>query len=298
MLALLTIALLGSPSWDLTEMARLEAEVFGSGQTPRGPAAALSFMPPPELTTFGADATDEPRDPPPDLKLDGLEVPVTLNAAVRAYMDFFMGRGRPIYARWYARMGRWEKLMLPILEQHGIPPEMIYVCMIESGFNAEAVSHASAVGPWQFMRRTGSAYGLAVDDWVDERRDPVKSTEAAARHFKDLYDRLGSWPLVMAAYNAGAGWLNRGVKRANSNEFWRLVEADTLPAQAQNYVPKAMAAMIIGQDPARYGFGEVRPEPPIQFAIASVPGGLDLGRFARSACRCAFAKSTTYPAQW
>jgi hypothetical protein len=156
MLSPLLILLLAAPSWDLAEMARLEAEVFGGGRGETAPA--LSFLPPPELTTLPIEVAER-AEAAPDLKLSGMQVPVTLNANVRAYLDFFTGRGRPIYAKWLARKGRYEKLMLPILEQHGVPAEMIYVCMIESGFNTDAVSPASATGPWQFMRRTGGPTG-------------------------------------------------------------------------------------------------------------------------------------------
>lgn len=276
MLPVLPLLILLTPTWELVEMQRLEAEVFAP---PAAIGQGLSLVPPPALTT---QTPPVPAAPAPDLPpLDTLTVPVTLNAAVMGFIDFFQQRGRPIYARWLARKGRWGPHIAKTLAKEGVPPELIYVCMIESGFQTRARSHASAVGPWQFVRRTGGAYGLKITEWVDERQDPIKATVAAARHFKDLYERYESWPMAMAAYNAGTGWTRRGIRRANSNDFWRLVEADTLPEQAQRYVPKAMAAMIIGQDPARFGFGDVVPEPPVEFASISVKGGLDLARFAR-----------------
>ncbi|MGK0360997.1 MAG: membrane-bound lytic murein transglycosylase D, partial [Bradymonadia bacterium] len=281
MTALLPILILlapgvNSPTWEFSELARLEAEVFAR---PAQVGLALSIVPPPALTTMIPAA---PSAPLPDLPpLDDLTIPVTLNAAVVGYLDFFQQRGRPIYARWLARKGRWGTHILKALADEGVPPELIYVCMIESGFVMAARSHASAVGPWQFVRRTGGAYGLKITRWVDERQDPVKASVAAAQHFKDLFERYKSWPMAMAAYNAGTGWTRRGIRRANSNDFWRLVEADTLPEQAQRYVPKAMAAMIIGQDPARFGFGDVVSQTPVEFASISVKGSLDLARFAR-----------------
>jgi membrane-bound lytic murein transglycosylase D len=272
----LPLLILLTPTLELAEMQRLEAEVFAP---PATIGQSLSLVPPPALTT------QTPATPPPaapDLPpLDTLTIPVTLNAAVLGFIDFFQQRGRPIYAKWLARKGYWGPHIAKTLAKEGVPPELIYVCMIESGFQTRARSHASAVGPWQFVRRTGGAYGLKITEWVDERQDPIKATVAAAQHFKDLYERYKSWPMAMAAYNAGTGWTRRGIRRANSNDFWRLVEADTLPEQAQRYVPKAMAAMIIGQDPARFGFGDVVPKAPVEFASVSVKGGLDLARFAR-----------------
>ncbi|MCA9540691.1 MAG: LysM peptidoglycan-binding domain-containing protein, partial [Myxococcales bacterium] len=173
--------------------------------------------------------------------------------------------------------------MGPILERHGVPRELLYVCMIESGFNPDAVSRAAAVGQWQFVRSTAGEYALRFDDWVDERRDPIRATEAAATHFADLYARFGSWPLVLAAYNAGVGSVARAIERANTNDFWRLAAAGALPGDAARYVPKAMAAMVIGHDPARFGFAEVVIEPPWSFAEVEVPGGRDLHDLARLA---------------
>lgn len=278
------VSTLFAPGGEVETLRRLEAEWFES----RGGSADLlgappwSYRLPAELTTRGLDGPTPPTEEPAP-RLAALTVPVTLNAAVRDYLEFFQGRGRFIYARWLARMGLYREQMLPILEQHGVPPEMLYVCMIESGFQPNAVSRAAAVGPWQFILKTGRHYGLRHDAWVDERRDPVKATAAAARHLRDLYERYGSWLLVMAAYNAGVGSVDRAIARANSNDFWRLAGAGTLTDEATRYVPKAIAAMVIGQEPARYGFGDVVFEPPLRSVEVAVPGGQDLQRLARAA---------------
>ena len=249
---------------------------------PSSPAGPSSLEPPALLSTRGlGDVSEAPIAP---LPLAHLTVPVTLNGPVRAFIASFQtGRGRLIYARWWAEMGRYRALMLPILERHGVPPEMLYLCMIESGFQVDAVSRAAAVGPWQFIGSTGKRWGLRYDDWVDARRDPVKSTEAAARHLRALHDQLGSWPLVMAAYNAGLGAVAKAIEEADTNDFWRLAAAGVLPDEATRYVPKVMAAIVIGQAPARFGFDQVRPEPPLRFAVVSVPERSDLRVLARKA---------------
>jgi len=243
-------------------------------------ALAPAWSPPPSLTTRGLTV-------PPAVEVAlvaDLKVPIPLNAAVREHLTFFTeGRGRRIYARWLSNMGAWRDVMTPILEREGLPPELLYVCMIESGFNLDAVSRSAAVGPWQFVRSTGRAYSLRHDAWVDERRDPVKATRAAALHFTDLYARFGSWPLAIAAYNAGVGAIARGVELGNTNDYWRLSAAGLISPGPIKYVPKAMAAMLIGQAPERYGFGDVVPQPPVSFATVDVPGRLDLKVLARKA---------------
>ncbi len=260
----------------------LLAPASPAGGAPLGDPGALptSLDPPPALDTRDLDGPALTAEAPP---LDGLTVPVVLNGPVRGFLDFFQQRGRFIYAGWWARMHRFAPVIRPILEEHGVPPELIYVCMIESGFDPDAVSRAAAVGPWQFVQSTGRAYELRLDAWIDERRDPIKATRAAARHFRDLHEKYRSWPLVLAAYNAGVGHIDRGMARANTNDYWRLVELGTIPEGATRYVPKVMAAMIIGQDPARYGFAEVKPEPPWRFAVVEVPGGRDLKTLAKAA---------------
>lgn len=228
-------------------------------------------------------ATQPAANPLPTADLSGLKVEAELTAPVRKFLDFFQKRGRFIYGPWYAKMGRYQAMMEPILEAHGLPPEIIYICMIESGFNADAVSRAAAVGPWQFMRSTGGEYDLRFDDWIDERRDPIKSTVAAARHLKDLHDRYGGWPLSFAAYNAGVGYVARAIKKANTNDFWRLSALGALPYGATQYAPKALAAMVIGSDPAFFGFGDIKRDPPWSFEEVLVPGGADLERLAKLA---------------
>lgn len=280
--ALALIAALLAPA-EMQTLAEMEADWFGADPCPGcADPLPLSFAPPDALTTRRLDPPPEsaPAAPAP---LEGFTVPVALNGPVRDFIDFFQRRGRFIYAGWWARMHRYAPYIRPILEEHGVPPELIYVCMIESGFNPDAVSRAAAVGPWQFVQSTGRAYELRQDAWIDERRDPIKATRAAARHFRDLYDRYGSWPLVLAAYNAGIGYVDRGIQKANTNDYWRLAALGAIPEGATRYVPKAMAAMIIGADPARYGFGDVRPEAPLAFGVVEVPGGRDLETLARAA---------------
>ena len=278
----LTLFLATPTTPELAQFQRLESEFFapcGSNCSP--PRLGTSFWLPDDLTTRGL-TLNRPRQVSsrvPDLS--AFQMPVTLNEPVRQFIRFFTGRGRFIFARWYARMGRYKPMMEKILQRHGVPVELLYVCMIESGFNTNAVSHASAVGPWQFIRTTGQMYGLRGDAWVDERRDPVKATEAAARHFKDLYRQFKSWPLALAAYNAGSGNVRLAMKRVGSNDFWRMAAMSALPNEAAQYVPKAMAAMVIGHNPSLYGFQDVEFKAPLDFETVFLPGRTDTQALAR-----------------
>jgi membrane-bound lytic murein transglycosylase D len=141
-------------------------------------------------------------------------------------------------------------MMKPVFRELGIPTDLYYLALIESGYNPKAYSYAKAMGIWQFISSTGRLYGLHRTDWLDERRDPEKSTRAAAQHLKDLHDELGSWPLALAAYNAGKGRVQRAIAKAGTNDFWSL----ELPAQTRNYVPAFYAAVIISKNPEQYGF--------------------------------------------
>ena len=301
-LALLTVlaALLAPPVTDeLASVRLLEAEVFaprgdarpscGFGDpacaAPENTSLALSFQPMRRLDTRGAMAeaaqlSDAPFGPGAGAALEVLDIPVELNGRVLEFVDFFEHRGKFIFARWFARKGRYEPMMTRIFAEAGLPPELIYVCMIESGFNPDAVSRASAVGHWQFMEPTAKQYGLRLDAWIDERRDPVKATHAAAKYLARLHGRMGSWPLALAAYNAGPGRVYSAIREHNHNDYWALARSGALPEEASRYVPKIMAAMVIGHDPQRYGFGEVRPQRPWDFVEVLTPGGIDVHALA------------------
>ena len=183
---------------------------------------------------------------------------------VQYYLDFFQGKGRERMGIWLTRMPRYEGMIRARLQQQGLPGDLVYLALIESGFSNTATSRAKAVGMWQFMKGTAKGYGLRVDSWVDERRDPYSATAAAARHLKNLNDRFGSLYLAAAAYNAGAGKVSRGVHRLPDDDdadslnsdatFFRLYDTKLLRRETKDYVPKLIAAARIAKEPARYGF--------------------------------------------
>jgi len=170
--------------------------------------------------------------------------------------------------------------MKDIFREKNLPEDLVYVAMIESGFNPYAVSWAKAVGPWQFMPATGKLYGLKIDWWIDERKDPIKSTQAAAEHLKDLHNLFGSWPLALASYNAGAGKVQRAVLRTRSEDFWDLKASRYIRKETKNYVPKWMAATIIAKNPEAYGF-TVAPYDPFRFDEVVLEESTDLRLIAR-----------------
>ena len=282
MLGVLIALLAPLPLSELEVVRAFDEQVLAADPSPLSPqTSSLSFTLPRELTSLPVEV-DVLRVPPlPTLK--ALTVPVTLNAQVLSYIDFFQGRGRSTFAKWYSRMGRYEPIIAQIFDKYQLPPELIYQAMIESGFQNDATSSASAVGLWQFVRKTGDAYGLRYDAWVDDRRDFIAATDAAARHLRDLYARFGSYHLALAAYNAGVGSVSRAVNKVNSNDLFMIYRYGHLQAAAGVYVPKILAAMIIGQDPGLYGFHDLKKEPPLTFDEVEVPGGLDLGTYARFA---------------
>ncbi len=195
------------------------------------------------------------------------------HARVQAYVDYFLGPARDRFAIWLGRMARYEGMARDRFRQEGIPEDMVYLGLIESGFSTGAVSRAKAVGMWQFMTATGRGYGLTVDAWVDERRDPFKATDAAARHLADLNGEFGSWYLAAAAYNAGAGRISRGIRRVSKGDvsvetdsmFFQLSGTRILKRETRDYVPKLIAAALIAKEPGRYGFDSLPNLMPLQF---------------------------------
>ncbi|MFZ4403786.1 MAG: LysM peptidoglycan-binding domain-containing protein [Pseudobdellovibrionaceae bacterium] len=192
-------------------------------------------------------------------------IPTEVNPLVEKWINYFTGRGSQHMERYLARSTRYEKLMKKVLRDNGLPEDLFYIALIESGFSSKATSHASAVGYWQFIRGTGKRYGLEINALVDERRDPVVATQAAADYFKGLYSIFGSWYLAMASYNVGENRVKREVMRHYTRDFWELARKKRLPAETINYVPKYIAAKLIAKDPAKYGFGDIDYLQPIEF---------------------------------
>jgi len=198
------------------------------------------------------------------------EIPIVLNGRVNHYLIYFQTRGRKHISNWLPRSGKYIPMMSEILEQKGLPTDLVYLAMIESGFNVKARSHKAAVGPWQFIKPTAIRYNLRVDSWVDERMNPEKSTIAAANYLGDLYEMFQSWELAAAGYNCGEDRVQRAIDKHNVYDYWRLSEY-TLPRETKNYVPKLMAALIIAKDPEKYGFSNIIYQKPEDYDKVEIP---------------------------
>ncbi len=177
--------------------------------------------------------------------------------AVESWVNYYTGNGRRQFQRWLNRKARCEDLLVGILREYGLPEELIFVSVIESGIGSHAVSSVGAVGPWQFMPETGKRYHLRQSWWLDERRDLEMSTRAAARHLAYLHDMFGDWALALAAYNSGEGRVAHRIRIHGHDNFWDM----RLPSQTTAYVPKFIAAARIGRDPEKYGFKVPEVEP-------------------------------------
>jgi membrane-bound lytic murein transglycosylase D len=204
------------------------------------------------------------------------DFPITMNEQVEYYLDFFQNRHRKTFARWLARSSRYLPMIKEEFARAGLPLDLAYLPMIESGFNTTALSSASAVGTWQFMRATGISYGLTVNKYVDERRDPVKSTKAAAAYLSKLYKDFDSWHLAVAAYNAGEGRIKRAMKQSETDDFWEIAQSQYIHSETKLYVPQLIAAIMIAKDPEKYGFDNIEYEAPLDFETVHVPCGTPL----------------------
>ena len=194
---------------------------------------------------------------------------------VAKYMNYFTTSGRSLFQHWLDQSMPYMPLVKEILREEGLPEDLAFLPLIESGFNVNARSRARATGMWQFMAATGASYGLRVNGWIDERRDPVKSTKAAALHLKDLYETFGTWPLALASYNAGSGKIKRVLDKSGSSTFWEIGQSRALAAETKNYIPKFMAAMIIARNPEAFGFTFME-VPAFKYDLLEVPGGMDV----------------------
>lgn len=214
------------------------------------------------------------------------DVPFRWDENVLYYLNFWKNdpRGRSIMATWLRRLGRYGPMIRRILRSEGLPEDLVYVAMIESSYDPTARSPVGAMGLWQLMPRAGEIYGLEQSHWVDERRHPERSTRAAAAFFRDLYRRFGDWDLVLAAYHMGYGALLTSIRKYNCNDYWQLGRFEAgLPYETTYYVPKILAAALVGRNPERFGFGDVRPDAERAAELVDVPASLDLATLARAA---------------
>ena len=208
------------------------------------------------------------------------DVPVDYTPEVIASIRYFQTRGQKIFRRWLYRSGAYMPMIREALREAGLPQDLAYKAMIESGFNPRAYSRVGAAGIWQFARYTAPLYGLKRNTWVDERRDPQKATRAAVRHIQHLYDLFSDWRLVIAAYNCGQGRLDRAIRKAGTRDFWKL---KNLPRETRNHLPRFMAALLISKDPEWFGFSDIVYQPPLAYDTVQVSEWVDL----RLAAECA-----------
>ncbi len=228
------------------------------------------------------EENDEPFMGESDLK-ENISIPLVFNEAVEHYIRYFTTKKKDLFKRWLKRKKRYAPLVKEILREHGLPEDLVYLAMIESGFNLHAYSPMKAAGPWQFIPETGRRYGLVVNHWVDERRDIRKSTVAAARYLQELFDQFGCWYLAAAGYNAGENRIDKVIKRYDTKDFWKLRAYNTLPRETREYVPQLIAAAVIAKDPERYGLGAIENVEPFEFVKITVPGGVPLKALAKAA---------------
>ncbi|MCS7280096.1 MAG: transglycosylase SLT domain-containing protein [Desulfobacterota bacterium] len=211
------------------------------------------------------------------------DIPIVFNEAVEYFINYFTTVKRKVFANWLKRSEKYVPFMRQILKEEGLPEDLVYLAMIESGFNPKAYSPAKACGPWQFIYKTGERYGLKVNYWIDERRDPEKSTVAAARYLKDLFNQFGCWYLAAASYNVGEKKVERILEQHNTKDIWEIIKYNSLPKETREYIPKLIAAAIIAKNPEAFGFEKVNYGNPVNFAKFVVPRATPLKNIARAA---------------
>lgn len=270
------------------ELARLRQS--GDGASCKIPAPAYSQAPVArDASGDDADGFDPGElDPAGQEALSRLQLPdfpVAITKSAIKYVRFLTRthRGRDLFEAWLKRSGRFTEMIQQNLRERHLPEDLIWVAMIESGFDPAIKSPAGAMGLWQFMRSTGEVYGLEVNRFHDERKNPVKATRAAAHHLRDLYQRFGSWDLAFAAYNMGYEQLLERIDRYGTSDFAELARMRALPSETAAYVPKIVAAALVANNLERYGFADVKVYKPFHYAELSVPGGTPLSTIAKAA---------------
>jgi len=283
----------GDESPELRALRLAEQELFGGQPLTEAPDAAGAVRVsdgPAAVTTDTPRRAPEPPQASRDLSwLRGLtlpDIPVRWDERVIRYLEYFRNdpRGQSFIRAWLRRVDRYGPMIRRVLREQGLPRDLIFVAMVESGFDPTARSHAGAAGMWQFVPRTGEELGLTIDHWADLRLDPERSTVAAGRYLSMLHDRFGTWELAFAAYNMGYGAMLRSIRKYNSNDYWELAHLEAgLPFETNLYVAKIVACAIVAHNRERFGLGELELEEPIRWETVEVPGGVSLGVVARAA---------------
>lgn len=264
----------------LSEEEAVPSEFFGFPDASGDIDGAEALAPP--LHDVEASAARLGLSPHPDPPLLA-PYPVVLNERVQFFIDRFRAPDRrERVALWLYRSGHYLGMIREIFRAKGLPEDLAFMAMVESGFNPLAVSRARAKGLWQFMKGTGRRYGLKVNRWVDERLDPEKATVAAADYLTDLYLQFGSWFLAQAAYNAGERKVIRALRRSGRDDFWSLLRVRYLKRETKHFVPAILAATLIGRNPERYGFSAATAAP-LEYEVVTVPAYLSLKLLARHA---------------
>jgi membrane-bound lytic murein transglycosylase D len=251
----------------LSSSASADQRSFGNGDLPVSDESNDDF----NLEILSKDRSKSVSD---------FDIPIVINAQVEQFIYFFQTTIRTTFSNWLARSEKYIPFMKNLLRENGLPEDLVYMALIESGFNPKAFSRKKASGPWQFIYLTGKRYGLQVNWWIDERRDPEKSTIAAAKYLKDLYDMFECWYLAAAGYNAGEGKIFNAMKRYKTEDFWELIKYRYLKKETKDYVPQMIAAALIAKDPEKYGFVNIDYQEPLRYEKVEVPGLMDLRTLA------------------
>jgi membrane-bound lytic murein transglycosylase D len=203
---------------------------------------------------------------------------------VRYFINYFSSkRGKPYFEKILARSGKYIPMIAKVLNEEGLPEELAYLALIESAFLPDATSSQGAAGLWQFVPSTARLYGLKIDTWVDERRDPEKATRAAAAYLKELHSFFGRWYLATAAYNAGQGAIDRAMQQSGAKDFWTLTRKAQLSEETRNFVPKFVAVALIATNPEKYGFTNLEYESPLQYEEVEIRRSVRIGVLAEMA---------------
>lgn len=262
----------------------LELATLSSGdgftETATEPASIDALLSLPPAESDASPAPEVATTVRADLATTAHDIPIPLNDRVLRFVEIFQGRLRPFLADGLARGASYLPMIHTVFREEGLPLDLAFVPLVESGFKTTALSRASARGVWQFMRPTGNEYGLRSDWYIDERADPEKATRAAAKYLKALHRMFGDWHLAIASYNGGPGRVQRAVKRTGIDDFWALSESSKhLPRETRDYVPMILAAAIIARNPAQYGF-EIPATLPFATDVVTVTGPVDLRNVA------------------